>query len=148
MVADPNEPSGLSPPSTFWSSVTQLPVLPGRTVFGLLIVQLTAASAGAVTTSRGEGRLAERLASIRAARLDVSHDEIVPGSFAIAVPVVRRDGIAASIGLLAPSDRADPEWRRSARRLLPAAADRLGSALDVLGPAAGDPPNGPAPRGA
>lgn len=69
------------------------------------------------------------LDQVRADGIARSADEPVSGIVAIAVPVMREDGIVAACGLLAPQDRADLAWSNRASRLLPDAAAAIAGAL-------------------
>ncbi|MEO6208249.1 MAG: IclR family transcriptional regulator [Candidatus Limnocylindrales bacterium] len=52
-----------------------------------------------------------------------------PGTVSIAVPVMRRDGIVAAIGVLAPTGRATRAWRTRAARSLHEGSTIIGTAL-------------------
>ena len=61
----------------------------------------------------------------------IAQDEggMYPGTVSIAVPVLRRDGIAAAIGVLAPKGRATRAWRTRAARSLHEGSTIIGAAL-------------------
>lgn len=70
------------------------------------------------------------LDQVRSDGIARSSGEPVSGIVAIAVPVMRDDGIVAACGLLAPEDRADLGWSHRVTRLLPDAAAAIAGALD------------------
>lgn len=63
----------------------------------------------------------------------IAHDEgaLYPGTVSIAVPVLREDGIAAAIAVLAPRGRATRTWRAKTARLLREGALVISAALEV-----------------
>ncbi len=63
----------------------------------------------------------------------IAHDQgaLYPGTVSIAVPVLREDGIAAAIAVLAPRGRATRTWRAKAARLLREGALVISAALEV-----------------
>ena len=63
----------------------------------------------------------------------IAHDEggLYPGTVSIAVPVLRDDGIAAAIGVLAPRGRATRAWRAKTARLLREGSRVISAALEV-----------------
>jgi DNA-binding IclR family transcriptional regulator len=61
-----------------------------------------------------------------------SRGELVPGSASVAVPVLRRDGIAAALALIGPAERCTGTWRRRAGRSLRQAAGDLVDRLESL----------------
>jgi DNA-binding IclR family transcriptional regulator len=77
----------------------------------------------------GARSLRRELARVVRDGLARSESEPDSGIVAIAVPVLRDDGIVGAIGLLAPTDRVDLAWRARAARLLPEAATAVAAAL-------------------
>ena len=63
----------------------------------------------------------------------IAHDEgaLYPGTVSIAVPVLREDGIAAAIAVLAPRGRATKTWRAKTARLLREGSTVVSAALEV-----------------
>ena len=59
-----------------------------------------------------------------------SDGEDFPGAVALAVPVLRPDGIVAALAVLAPAARADGTWRVRAGRRLRSAAREVEAGLD------------------
>jgi DNA-binding IclR family transcriptional regulator len=59
----------------------------------------------------------------------ISHGEFVPGSVAVAVPIVGEEGIVASLAVVGPEVRCGPRWQSRARRILGSAAEAIASAL-------------------
>jgi DNA-binding IclR family transcriptional regulator len=59
-----------------------------------------------------------------------SEGELIPGSVTIAVPIIREDGIVASIGVIGPDARCGLAWRARVARLLPGAARAITGGLD------------------
>jgi DNA-binding IclR family transcriptional regulator len=76
-------------------------------------------------------RLRADLAEIVAVGVAKSVGEGIPGAVAIAVPILREDGIVAAVGVLGPETRCGLAWRSRVSRLLPTAAS---SVLGSLGP--------------
>ncbi len=64
------------------------------------------------------GALRSDLATVRAEGVARSEGELFSGTMAMAVPILRDDGIVATIGLIAPTERATLPWRARAGRLL------------------------------
>jgi DNA-binding IclR family transcriptional regulator len=58
-----------------------------------------------------------------------SEGEPLSGVVAMAVPILREDGIVAAIGLLAPNERATLAWRTRAARLLGEGAASIAGSL-------------------
>ena len=75
------------------------------------------------------GALRRDLATVRAEGIGWSQDELFVGTVMVAMPILREDGIAAALGILAPSDRATPAWRTRAAGLLADGAESIGRAL-------------------
>jgi DNA-binding IclR family transcriptional regulator len=69
------------------------------------------------------------LAAIARDGISRSDGEPFSGAVAMAVPVMRDDGIIASIGVFAPLERADLAWRTRAARLLADAASVVSTAV-------------------
>jgi DNA-binding IclR family transcriptional regulator len=67
-------------------------------------------------------RLRRDLQEIAAAGIARSEGEPVSGCVAIAVPILREDGIVGAIGVIGPDDRCGLAWRARVGRLLPDAA--------------------------
>ena len=80
-------------------------------------------------TTPDESTLREGLEEIRATEVAVSEGELVRGSVAMSVPVLREDGIVGSLAVLGPDTRCGIEWRARVRRLLPDAAQTLMTSL-------------------
>lgn len=75
------------------------------------------------------GRAIRReLAGVERDGIARSDGEPFPGSVAIAVPVMRDDGIVAALAVFAPFDRADLPWRTRTGRLLSDAAHVISAA--------------------
>lgn len=85
------------------------------------------------TPTRAE--LARALPQIRRDGVALSRAEIVPGSVAIAVPVLVGRYAVAGICLAGPRNRCGPDWQRIARRELTAAAASIATALAETSPA-------------
>lgn len=75
-------------------------------------------------------RLQAELAEIVTSGVARSVGEVVSGSVAIAVPILREDGIVAAIGVTGPEGRCGLAWRTRVARLLP---DAAGAVLGALG---------------
>lgn len=73
------------------------------------------------------------LDSIRADGIARSEGVAIPGVVAIAVPVMRDDGIVAALAVLAPEDRATLAWRTRSSRVLLDAAGAISRALRPAG---------------
>lgn len=58
-----------------------------------------------------------------------SEDEFVTGSVAIAVPIMRDDGIVAVLAVTGPANRCGLDWRARTRRLLRSASETIVTAL-------------------
>lgn len=69
--------------------------------------------------------LPRRLRAIRERGVATSRGEFVPGTIAIAVPVLVRESCVCSLGVAAPETRATAEWQRQAKELLQAARRQL-----------------------
>jgi DNA-binding IclR family transcriptional regulator len=78
-------------------------------------------------------KLRRDLARVATDGIARSEGEVFSGTVTIAVPVMREDGIVAALGVLAPTDRADLEWRTRTARLLADAALTAGGALVAAG---------------
>lgn len=74
-------------------------------------------------------RLRADLADIVTSGVARSVGEVVSGSVAIAVPILREDGIVAAIGVIGPEGRCGLAWRTRVGRLLPGAAGSVVAAL-------------------
>jgi DNA-binding IclR family transcriptional regulator len=74
-------------------------------------------------------RLRADLADIVTSGVARSVGEVVSGSVAIAVPILREDGIVAAIGVTGPEGRCGLAWRTRVARLLPGAAGSMVAAL-------------------
>ena len=77
-----------------------------------------------------EGHLRSDLVEIAAAGIARSEGELVPGSVAIAVPIIREDGIVAALGVVGPTSRCGLAWRARVARTLPEAARAITRALE------------------
>ncbi len=58
-----------------------------------------------------------------------SEGELISGTVAIAVPIMREDGIVGSLAVIGPDARCGLAWRARVRKLLPAAAGAITAAL-------------------
>jgi DNA-binding IclR family transcriptional regulator len=76
-------------------------------------------------------RLRTDLAEIVRTGIARSDGEVVPGVVGIAVPIFRRDGIVAAIGVIGPESRCGVAWRSRVAKLLPDAAGSIVGALTV-----------------
>lgn len=74
-------------------------------------------------------RLRAELADVVTSGLARSAGEVVSDTVAIAVPILREDGIIAAIGVIGPEARCGLAWRRRVARLLPGAAAAVVAAL-------------------
>jgi DNA-binding IclR family transcriptional regulator len=77
------------------------------------------------------GRLRDDLAEIASIGVARSVGEVLSGTVAIAVPIFRKDGIVAAVGVIGPEARCGLPWRRRVTRLLPDAAGSIAGALTV-----------------
>jgi DNA-binding IclR family transcriptional regulator len=85
---------------------------------------------GLERTSEAEvERLRADLADIVTTGVARSIGEVVSGSVAIAVPILRQDGIVAAIGVTGPESRCGLAWRTRVAKLLPGAAGSVGGGL-------------------
>jgi DNA-binding IclR family transcriptional regulator len=82
-----------------------------------------------LATASRAGALRRDLATVRADGIARSEGEQFSGTVAMAVPILRDDGIVAAVGLLAPTDRATLAWRARAGRLLVEGAAAINGAL-------------------
>ena len=73
------------------------------------------------------------LADIVTSGIARSVGEVVSGSVALAVPILRDDGIVGAIGVIGPETRCDLAWRRRVTRLLPGGAVSIAAALATGG---------------
>jgi DNA-binding IclR family transcriptional regulator len=76
-------------------------------------------------------RLLAELDGIAEAGIARSDGESIDGSVAIAVPILRADGIVAALGVIGPANRCGKRWRARVERLLPAAATTIADAIDA-----------------
>lgn len=76
-----------------------------------------------------ETQLRADLEAILATGLARSEGEAISGSVSIAVPILRSDGILASLGVIAPYGRASLAWRTRVAHLIQDAAGAVGGAL-------------------
>jgi DNA-binding IclR family transcriptional regulator len=72
-----------------------------------------------------EAELRSALAEIAGSGIARSEGDMIPGAVALAVPVMREDGIAASIGVAGPVSRCGLAWRTRVARLLPEASSNI-----------------------
>ncbi len=82
-----------------------------------------------LATASRAGALRRDLATVQADGIARSEGEQFSGTVAMAVPILRDDGIVAAVGLLAPTDRATLAWRARAGRLLVEGAAAINGAL-------------------
>lgn len=82
-------------------------------------------------TTPDASSLPAELDAIVAAGIATSEGESIHGSVAIAVPILRADGIAAALGVIGPTNRCGKRWRARVERLLPAAARSIADAIDA-----------------
>lgn len=71
------------------------------------------------------------LAEIVQTGIGRSEGELISGSVAMAVPVFRKDGIVATIGVLGPAERCGLAWRVRVARVLPDAARTVMAGLEA-----------------
>jgi len=76
-----------------------------------------------------EADLRAGLAEIVATGIALSEGEFVAGSVAMAVPILRQDGIVAALAVTGPESRCGLAWRSRVRRLLPSAAEAIMASL-------------------
>lgn len=77
--------------------------------------------------------LRDALAEIAATRIARSEGEVAPEIVAVAVPIMRADGIAAALVVCGPEARCGLAWRARLAQRLPAAAQAVVAALDAGG---------------
>ena len=77
-----------------------------------------------------ENVLQQALAEIRSAGIAISDGELIEGTVAAAVPILRQDGIVGALGVTGPDARCGLTWRARVRNLLPDAAQTLVAALE------------------
>ena len=122
---------------------TMLPLTagaPGRVLLAYapsdVIEEVVATGLPSVTTATpDEPGLRDGLAAIARRGYAVSEGELVPGSVAVAVPLLRSDGIVGALAVIGPAVRCDAAWRTKARRLLGSAAESIVAALEDEAPA-------------
>ena len=73
--------------------------------------------------------LRDGLAEIVRTGFATSEGEFIAGAVAIAVPILRDDGIVAALAVTGPSSRCGIEWQARTRRLLGSAAETIVAAL-------------------
>jgi DNA-binding IclR family transcriptional regulator len=76
-----------------------------------------------------EAALRDDLGDIVADGMARSAGEYLPGSVAMAVPIMREDGIVAAIGVIGPEARCGLAWRARVARVLPDAARSIVASL-------------------
>lgn len=76
-----------------------------------------------------EAALRDGLAEIVRTGFAASEGEFIAGAVAIAVPIMRDDGIVAALAVTGPSSRCGIEWQARTRRLLGSAAETIVAAL-------------------
>jgi IclR family acetate operon transcriptional repressor len=76
-----------------------------------------------------EAELRAGMADIVATGIALSEGEFVAGSVAMAVPIIRDDGIVAALAVAGPESRCGLAWRSRVRRLLPSAAETIMASL-------------------
>jgi IclR family acetate operon transcriptional repressor len=76
-----------------------------------------------------EDVLRDGLAQIVRTGFATSEGEFVGGSVAIAVPIIREDGIVAALAVTGPASRCGLDWQARTRRLLGSAAETIVAAL-------------------
>jgi DNA-binding IclR family transcriptional regulator len=77
-------------------------------------------------------RLRADLTDIVSTGVARSAGEILAETVAIAVPILRDDGIVAAIGVIGPRSRCGGAWRRRVETLLPRAAETIVGALTMV----------------
>lgn len=107
---------------------------PGRVLLAYapseVIEEVLAAGITPVTaTTPDEAAVRESLTTIQRDGYAISEGELVLGSVAVAVPLIRADGIVGSIALVGPAVRCDAPWRARARRLLVSGAETIVGSL-------------------
>jgi IclR family acetate operon transcriptional repressor len=105
------------------------PLVAGAIAKVLLAYAPTEIQDEVLATARHAGALRRDLATVLAEGSARSEGEQFSGTVAMAVPILRDDGIVAAIGLLAPTDRATLPWRARAGRLLADGAAAITGAL-------------------
>lgn len=90
---------------------------------------LSAGLGPATPATPDEETLREGLLRIRRSGYAISEGELVPGSVAVAVPLLRSDGIVGAVAVIGPSVRCDEGWQARTRRLLASAAESIVTAL-------------------
>ena len=80
-------------------------------------------------------QLRDDLRAIAADGIARSAGEFISGSVAIAVPIIRDDGIVGAIGVIGPESRCGLAWRARVGRVVPEAARAIVEALSVPQPA-------------
>ena len=108
---------------------TTTPLVAGALAKVLLAYAPTAIQQEALAGAARAGALRRGLATVRSDGIGWSEDELFAGTVMVAVPVLREDGIAAAIGILAPTDRATPAWRARAAGLLADGAKAIAAEL-------------------
>jgi DNA-binding IclR family transcriptional regulator len=76
-----------------------------------------------------EAILRDGLAEIVRTGFAASEGEFIAGAVAIAVPIMRDDGIVAALAVTGPSSRCGLEWQARTRRLLGSAAETIVAAI-------------------
>ncbi|HEX5014695.1 MAG TPA: IclR family transcriptional regulator C-terminal domain-containing protein [Candidatus Limnocylindrales bacterium] len=90
-----------------------------------IVDEVLAAEAEAGREAVDEGQLRADLATIVATGIARTEGDAIPGAVALAVPVLREDGIVAAVGVIGPATRCGHAWRTRMARLLPASADAI-----------------------
>jgi DNA-binding IclR family transcriptional regulator len=107
---------------------------PGRALLAYappdVLEEVVAAGLTSVTPSTpDEATLRSGMAGIVASGFAISEGELVPGSVAVATPLLGPDGIVAALAVIGPAVRCDSAWRTATRWRLASAAETIVSAL-------------------
>jgi DNA-binding IclR family transcriptional regulator len=86
-----------------------------------------------IRAAADERQLREDLGEIVAGGIARSAGEYLSGSVAMAVPIMRDDGIVAAIGVIGPETRCGLAWRARVARILPDAARSIVGSLEGPG---------------
>jgi DNA-binding IclR family transcriptional regulator len=126
------DPDAQAPLSTGAFGLVLLAFAPDDIVADVLAAEAAASDGTALTTDDADTRAGVLRADLRrVARAGVatSLDEPIEGALAVAVPILRPDGIIGAVGLIGPASRCDDAWVARVRRRLPAASRRIAAEL-------------------
>ena len=91
--------------------------------------QVASAVEALVDAEARAAALRSTLRKVARAGVAISLDQPIEGALAVAVPILRPDGIVGAVGLIGPAFRCDDAWVARVRRRLPAAARRITAEL-------------------